>query len=123
MFSLSVHIRSHQFTSLLSVFLILPLIQKSFLKFLTCLISPQISHQHLRYHTSQHQLKLSINKILTNFFLSKSEKKETVSSSSGLSLGFCGSEVKVKKNYPTKLEPLYLDKSSIYTAYVKYFYC
>ena len=24
----------------------------------------------------------------------------------------------MKKNYPTKLEPLYLDKSSIYTAYV-----
>ena len=112
MFSLSVHINSHQFTFLLSVLLILSLIQNSFLKFLTCLIS-------LSDLTSsfQHQLKVSINKILTNFFLQRVRKGNSFRFFRSVTGGL-RSEVKMKKNYPTKLEPLYLDKSSIYTAYV-----
>ena len=112
MFSLSVHINSHQFTFLLSVLLILSLIQNSFLKFLTCLIS-------LSDLTSsfQHQLKVSINKILTNFFLQRVRKGNSFRFFRSVTGGL-RSEVKMQKNYPTKLEPLYLDKSSIYTAYV-----
>ena len=86
--------------------------EQFFFKFLTCLISLSDLMS-----SSQPQLKLSINKILTNFFLQRVKRGKSFRFFTSVSGGL-RSEVKVKKNYPTKLEPLYLDKSSIYTAYV-----